>query len=92
MPSLIREVLLPSAAAVVLLFVAAVDVAIAADASGVEPVQIAAAQVASARHQPAPTKPTASADSSRPSTKPLEVVRRCARTERIGKFSITKCD
>ena len=92
MTSLIREVLLPSAAAVALLFAATVDVATAGEAPGVEPVQIAAAPVPAAPHQPAPTQSTAEADPSRPRNKPLEVERRCDRIQRIGKFTVTQCD
>jgi uncharacterized protein involved in high-affinity Fe2+ transport len=92
MTSLFREVLLPSAAAVGLLFVASADVATAREAPGVEPVQIAAAPVPAARHQPVPMQPTAEADPSRPRNKPLEVERRCDRIQRIGKFTVTRCD
>ena len=92
MTSLFREVLLPSAAAVGLLFAVAVDVATAGEAPGVKPVQIAAAPVLAAPHQPAPTQPTAEADPSRPRNKPLEVERRCDRIQRIGKFTVTRCD
>ena len=92
MTSLFREVLLPSAAAVGLLLAAAVDVATAGESPRVKPVQIAAAPVLAARHQPAPTQPTAEADPSRPRSKPLEVERRCDRIQRIGKFTVTRCD
>ena len=92
MTSLFREVLLPSAAAVGLLFAAAIDVATAGDAPGVEPAQIAAVPVSAAPRQPAPTEPTADADPSRPRNKPLEVERRCDRIQRIGKFTVTRCD
>ena len=92
MTSLLREILLPSFAAVGLLFAATVDVATAGEAPGVEPVQIAAAPVPAAPHRPARTEPTAEADPSRPRNKPLAVERRCDRIERIGKFTLTRCD
>ena len=92
MTSLFREVLLPSAAAVMLLFVAAVDVVTAGEATEVAPVQIAAALMPAARHQPASTEPTADADLSRPRSKSLDVARRCDRFQRIGKFTVTRCD
>ena len=92
MTSLFREVLLPSAAAVGLLLAAAVDVATAGESPGVKPVQLASAPVLAAPHQPAPTQPTAEADPSRPRNKPLAVERRCDRIERIGKFTLTRCN
>jgi hypothetical protein len=92
MTSLFREVLLPSAAAIGLLFLAAVDVATAGEATVIEPVQVAAAPVPAARHQPAAAEPTTEADSSRPRKKPLELKRRCDSVQRIGKFSITQCN
>ena len=92
MTSLFREVILPSAAAVALLFAAAADVATAEEAPRVEPVRIAAAPVPTARHQTAPTEPTADADPSRPGNEPLAVERRCERIQRSGKFTLTRCD
>jgi len=92
MTSLFREVLLPSAAAVGLLLAAAVDVATAGEAPEAKPVQIAAAPVSAAPHQPARRQPIVEADLSRPRNKPLEVERRCDRIQRIGKFTITRCD
>jgi hypothetical protein len=92
MTSLFREVLLPSAAAVALLFLAAIDVATAAEPPGVEPARIAAAPVPIAHHPTPRAEPPAEGDQSRAVNKPLAVERRCHRIQRIGKFTLTRCD
>lgn len=94
MTSFIRDVLFPSAAALGLLAAAAVDTARAGEAAASKPAVIAAAPVS-------PVHPAAVAPSSeRASTaSPADeqprkggIERRCERTDRIGKFRITRCD
>ena len=94
MTSLIRDVLFPSAAALGLLAAAAVDTARAGEAAAPKPAVIAAASVSAV--QPAAVAPssdrasTASPADERPRKSDIE--RRCERTDRIGKFRITRCD
>ena len=93
MTSLIRDVLFPSAAALGLLAAAAVDTARAGEAAAPKPAVIAAATVSAgqpAAVAPSPDRPSTAAADERPRKSDIE--RRCERTDRIGKFRITRCD
>ena len=94
MTSLIRDVLFPSVAALGLLAAAAVDTARAGEAATPKPAVIAAASVTAV--QPAAVRPL---PDRAPSASPADelprkggIERRCERTDRIGKFRITRCD
>ena len=94
MTSLIRDVLFPSAAALGLLAAAAVDTARAGEAAAPKPAVIAAATVSAG--QPAAVAPSSNrAATASPADEGLRkgaIERRCERTDRIGKFRITRCD
>jgi hypothetical protein len=93
MTSLIRDVLFPSAAALCLLAAAAVDTAKAGEAVAPKPAVIAAASVSvvqPAAEAPSPDRASSAAADERPRKGGVE--RRCERTDRIGKFRITRCD
>jgi hypothetical protein len=94
MTSLIRDVLFPAAAALGLLAAAAVDTARAGEAAAPKPAVIAAASVIAA--QPAavadPSSDRASTAGADERPRKGGIERRCERTDRIGKFRITRCD
>jgi hypothetical protein len=98
MNSLIRDVLIPSAAAIGLLAATIVDTA-AADESFHDEPSVVVATVASvapaasaAAAQPAPAARSPRADSREPASRSSGIEPRCERTGRIGKFKITRCD
>lgn len=91
MRSLISEVLLPASAAVGLLALLAIPPATAEERVPQAAASTTVAAVAPSSvptHRIVPSSPAAdrSAESSRPT-----IERRCERVERIGKFTITRC-
>ena len=95
MTSLIRDVLLPSAAALGLLMAAAIDTAGAEEPAAPKPALIAAASISSVPQQQRAAPPQERASVASPDdadSRPSGIERRCERTGRIGKFHITRCD
>jgi hypothetical protein len=98
MNSLIRDVLIPSAAAIGLLAATIADT-VAADESFDDESSIVVARVtpvapvaSAAAAQPAPAARDQGADSREPASRSNGIEPHCERTGRIGKFKITRCD
>ena len=92
MKTLITELLLPASAAVGLLAMLTIPPAMAEDRAAQPKASATMAAVSTATapaHHTAPSRHAAdrSAETSRPTIEP-----RCERIERIGKFSITRCE
>jgi hypothetical protein len=92
MSGLIRDVLFPSAAALVLLFAAAADVAVAEETAAAETAVLAAAPARGPAAPPVSSDVAPSPVAAAEAERAKGVERRCDRTERIGKFRITRCD
>jgi hypothetical protein len=98
MTSLIRDVLIPSAAAVGLLAATIADTAAADESFYDEPTIVVAraAPVAPSSRAPAarsaPEDRSTAAEAREPESRSSGIEPRCERTGRIGKFRITRCD
>jgi hypothetical protein len=98
MTSLIRDVLIPSAAAIGLLAATIADTA-AADESFYDEPSIVVAKAgpvapssSAPAARPAPTAQRTDADAREPVSRSNGIEPRCERTGRIGKLKITRCD